>query len=141
MSKSPRTALILGATGGIGGETAHALARRGWKIRALSRNGKSAGTPTSWEWVKGDCLDQASITVAANGADAIVHAVSPPGYKNWATLVLPMIENTISAARASGARILLPGTIYNYGPDAFPVLHEDSPQRASTHQGKNPHRS
>jgi hypothetical protein len=45
-------------------------------------------------------------------------------------------ENTISAAGASGARILLPGTIYNYGPDAFPVLHEDSPQHASTHKGK-----
>jgi len=36
----------------------------------------------------------------------------------------------------SGARILLPGTIYNYGPDAFPVLREDSPQHASTHKGK-----
>jgi hypothetical protein len=45
-------------------------------------------------------------------------------------------ENTISATGASGARILLPGTIYNYGPDAFPVLHEDSPQHASTHKGK-----
>lgn len=51
-------------------------------------------------------------------------------------LVLPMIENTISTPRASGARILLPGTIYNYGPDAFPVLREDSPQHASTHKGK-----
>jgi nucleoside-diphosphate-sugar epimerase len=69
-------------------------------------------------------------------ADAIVHAVNPPGYKNWDTLVLPMIENTIAAARASGARILLPGTIYNYGSDAFPVLREDSPQRATTHKGK-----
>ena len=29
-----------------------------------------------------------------------------------------MIENTVAAARASGTRILLPGTIYNYGPDA-----------------------
>jgi nucleoside-diphosphate-sugar epimerase len=47
-----------------------------------------------------------------------------------------MIENTIAAARANGARILLPGTIYNYGPDAFPVLREDSPQRATTHKGK-----
>ena len=83
MSKSPRTALILGATGGIGGETARALARRGWKIRALFRNGKSAGTPTSWEWVKGDSLDQASITVAADGADAIVHAVSRDLLKFW----------------------------------------------------------
>jgi nucleoside-diphosphate-sugar epimerase len=136
MSKTIRTALILGATGGIGGETAHALERHGWKIRALSRNGKPSGSATSWEWVKGDSLDQTSITAAADGTDAIVHAVNPPGYRNWATLVLPMIENTIGAARASGARIQLPGTIYNYGPDAFTVLYEDSPQHASTHKGK-----
>ena len=136
MSKAIRTALILGATGGIGGETAHALARHGWRIRALSRKGKPSSAATSWDWVKGDSLDQASITAAADGADAIVHAVNPLGYRYWATLVLPMIENTISAARASGARILVPGTIYNYGSDAFPVLHEDSPQHASTHKGK-----
>jgi nucleoside-diphosphate-sugar epimerase len=86
--------------------------------------------------VKGDALDRASVIAAAQGADAIVHAVNPPGYRIWATLVLPMIENTIAAAKASGARILLPGTIYNYGPDAFPVLREDSPQNATTHKGK-----
>jgi nucleoside-diphosphate-sugar epimerase len=135
MSKTTRTALILGATGGIGGETAHALARHGWNIRALSRSGQPSGAATSWDWVKGDSLDRASITAAADGADAIVHAVNPPGYKNWAKLVLPMIDTTIGAARASGARILLPGTIYNYGPDAFPVLREDSPQHASTLKG------
>ena len=81
-------------------------------------------------------MDEASIVAAAQGADLILHAVNPPGYKNWATLVLPMIDNTIAAARASGARILLPGTIYNYGADAFPVLREDSPQRSKTHKGK-----
>ena len=32
--------------------------------------------------------------------------------------------------------MLLPGTIYNYGPDAFPVLREDSPQRPLTRKGK-----
>ena len=47
-----------------------------------------------------------------------------------------MIENTIAAAKSSGARILLPGTIYNYGPDAFPVLREDSPQNATTCKGR-----
>ena len=47
-----------------------------------------------------------------------------------------MIENTIAAAKASRAHILLPGTIYNYGPDAFPVLREDSPQTATTHKGR-----
>jgi nucleoside-diphosphate-sugar epimerase len=81
-------------------------------------------------------MDRASVVAAAEGASAIVHAVSPPGYTNWATLVLPMIENTIAAAKASGARILLPGTIYNYGENAFPVLREDSPQTATTHKGK-----
>jgi nucleoside-diphosphate-sugar epimerase len=136
MSNTSRTALILGATGGIGGEVGRALERHGWKIRALIRTGKPPATETSWDWVKGDSLDQSSITMAANGVDAIVHAVNPPGYKNWATLVLPMIENTIAAAKTSGARILLPGTIYNYGPDAFPLLREDSPQNASTHKGK-----
>jgi nucleoside-diphosphate-sugar epimerase len=135
MSK-PRTALVLGATGGIGGETALALSRHGWNIRALSRSAKPSPDSTGWDWVKGDALDRASIVAAAQGADAIVHAVNPPGYRNWATLVLPMIENTIAAAKSSGPRILLPGTIYNYGPDAFPVLREDSPQNATTHKGK-----
>jgi nucleoside-diphosphate-sugar epimerase len=47
-----------------------------------------------------------------------------------------MIDSSISAARASGARILLPGTVYNYGPDAFPTLREDSPQNPLTRKGK-----
>ena len=136
MTKTVRIALVLGATGGIGGETARALARHGWKIRALSRNGATSTSAQPWEWVKGDSMDRASIVAAAHGVDAIVHAVNPAGYRNWATLVLPMIENTIAAAKATGARILLPGTIYNYGQDAFPVLREDSPQRATTHKGK-----
>jgi nucleoside-diphosphate-sugar epimerase len=136
MSKPPRTAVVLGATGGIGGETALALSRHGWKVRAFTRAGIPSADSSGREWVQGDALDRASVVAAAQGASAIVHAVNPPGYRNWATLVLPMIENTIAAARASGARILLPGTIYNYGQDAFPVLREDSPQTATTHKGK-----
>jgi nucleoside-diphosphate-sugar epimerase len=136
MTNTTRTALVLGATGGIGSEAAHALSRHGWKIRALARSGRPADSTSSWEWIKGDALDRDSIVAAAQGTNAIVHAVNPPGYRNWAALVLPMIENTIAAAKTSGARIVLPGTIYNYGPDAFPVLREDSPQRATTHKGK-----
>lgn len=78
----------------------------------------------------GDSLDQSSIVAGANGTDSIVHTVNPPGYKNWATLVLPMIENTIMAAGRTGARILLPGTIYNYGPAALAVLNEAYPYSA-----------
>ena len=50
-------------------------------------------------------------------------------------LVLPMLDNTVAAAIAERATIVLPGTIYNYGPDTFPVLSEDSPQRPTTRKG------
>ena len=63
---------------------------------------------------------------APQGRSLIVHAVNPPGYRNWATQVLPMIDNTIAAAKAVGARIVLPGTVYNFGPDAFPVVARNS---------------
>jgi len=136
MALQQGVALVLGATGGIGGETATALERHGWNIRALSRCGKPPQAADTWQWVTGDSLDKESIVEAARGCAAIVHAVNPPGYRNWAKIVLPMIDNTIAAARQSGARILLPGTIYNYGEDAFPTLVETSPQRATTHKGK-----
>ena len=136
MSNASRIALVLGASGGIGGESALALWQHGWKIRAFSRTASPSSGSPEWEWVKGDALDRGSVLTASAGVQAIVHAVNPPGYRNWAELVLPMIDNTISAAKASGARILLPGTIYNYGPDAFPVLREESPQNATTHKGR-----
>lgn len=133
MTDAGRTALVLGATGGIGGETAAALARHGWRIRALLRDPSRA--QPGWEAVGGDAMDPAAVRRAAEGAAVILHAVNPPGYRNWAGLVLPMIDNTIASARATGARILLPGTIYNYGPDAFPLLSEDSPQHPTTRKG------
>jgi len=73
---------------------------------------------------------------AAEGASVIVHGVNPPGYQNWAELVLPMIDSTIAAARAVGARILMPGTIYNFGADAFPLIAEDSRQAPETVKGR-----
>jgi nucleoside-diphosphate-sugar epimerase len=75
-------------------------------------------------------LQAVDVLCAAQGAQVIVHAVNPKGYRDWGWLVLPMI-----AARAVGARIVLPGTIYNYGPDAFPDLVEDAPQHPVTAKG------
>src|SRR5688572_30663553 len=131
-----RTALVLGATGGIGGEVARRLVSRGWSVKALHRNPAAAGRGTaSLAWIRGDAMNAADVITAARGASLIVHAVNPPGYRNWAELVLPMLESSIAAAKASGARILLPGTVYNYGPDAFPVIDEAAPQNPRTRKG------
>jgi nucleoside-diphosphate-sugar epimerase len=53
-----------------------------------------------------------------------------------AGLAVPMLESTIAAAKTSGARIVFPGTVYNFGPDAFPLLSERSPQRPVTRKGQ-----
>ncbi|MDL2405130.1 SDR family NAD(P)-dependent oxidoreductase [Rhizobium calliandrae] len=131
-----KTALILGATGGIGGAVARTLAERGWHIKALNRNAAAAALrEPSFDWVQGDAMQASDVLKAADGADVIVHAVNPPGYRNWAQLVLPMLDSTIAAAKAVGARIVLPGTVYNFGPDVFPNVTEDSPQNPRTRKG------
>jgi nucleoside-diphosphate-sugar epimerase len=134
-----RTALVLGATGGIGGEVAKVLLAGGWNVRALHRQPDTLPaerkTP-GLQWLRGDAMSATDVTRAACGVSVIVHAVNPPGYRNWGTSVLPMLDNTIAAAQANGARIVLPGTVYNFGPDALPDLHEDSPQNPVTAKGK-----
>ncbi|MGN6315266.1 NAD-dependent epimerase/dehydratase family protein [Trinickia sp.] len=129
-------ALILGATGGIGGELARQLRDAGWEVRALARTLDAAEVERDGiVWLRGDAMDRRSVVDAARGCGVIVHAVNPPGYRRWSELVLPMIDNTIAAAAATGATVVLPGTVYNYGGDAFPVLREDSPQRPTTRKG------
>ena len=131
-----RTALVLGATGGIGGEVATALTARGWLIRALHRQGGARGrSDDGFEWVQGDAMSEADVVAAAKGSSVIVHAVNPPGYRHWEKLVLPMLDATLAAAKASSARIIVPGTVYNFGPDAWPILREDSPQHPKTRKG------
>ena len=127
-----RTALVLGAGGGIGGETARALVARGWAVRGLTRRPREG---EGIAWLTGDARDEAAVRAAAAGAGVIVHAVNPPGYRDWDRLVLPMLDNAIAAALAEGARLVLPGTIYNYDPAETPVARPDSPQRPRTRKG------
>ena len=135
-----RTALVLGATGGIGGEVALALLQGGWHVRSLHREPERAAGKVPHlarvQWVAGDAMRREDVVAAAEGADVIVHGVNPPGYRNWRGLALPMLENSITAAKASGARLVFPGTVYNFGPDAFPNLSERSPQNPTTRKGK-----
>lgn len=141
MRTNGKTALVLGITGGVGGETAAALLARGWAVRGLVRD--HASVASSWrgrqgmpEWRQGDAMMRDDVVRAARGVDVIVHAVNPPGYRHWDKLVLPMVANTIAAAKAAGgARVVLPGTIYNYDPAATPVIDADTLQQPRTRKG------
>lgn len=131
-----RTVLVLGATGGIGGSVARQLRDAGWTVRALRR-----GMTVPQEqrdgmlWLRGDAMQRDDVMAAARGCGVIVHAVNPPGYQRWSELVLPMLDNTLAAAAAQGATVVLPGTVYNFGPDAWPRPREDAPQHPVTRKG------
>lgn len=133
-----KTALVLGASGGIGGEVARQLVQAGWTVRAMARQ-PAAGAGDEFEWVQGDALVAADVLAAARDCAMIVHAVNPPGYRNWSELVLPMLHNTIAAADTVGALVVLPGTVYNYGPDALlnpTSVADDAAQHPVTRKGK-----
>jgi nucleoside-diphosphate-sugar epimerase len=132
-----KDALVLGASGGIGSEVARQLVQAGWRVRGLKRGLHQSGQVDAdgIEWIADDALDAAAVAAAAQGCAVIVHAVNPPGYRDWEKLALPMLENSIAAAEAQGALVLLPGTVYNYGPDAFPLIRDGAPQRPLTRKG------
>jgi nucleoside-diphosphate-sugar epimerase len=133
---SNTTVLVLGATGGIGSEVARQLRDAGWTVRALQRRGaQPVEQRRGITWIRGDAMNAQDVMGAAHGCSVIVHAVNPPGYRRWSELVLPMLDNSIAAASASGATLVLPGTVYNFGPDAFPLLTEESPQHPVTRKG------
>lgn len=130
-----KTALVLGATGGIGGAVASRLETGGWTVRGMTRDPQRTGRREGIDWLAGDALHAGDVRAAAAGVDLIVHAVNPPGYRHWGRLVLPMLASTIAAAEAEGARILLPGTVYNYGPETYPLIDELAPQHPVTRKG------
>ncbi len=46
-----------------------------------------------------------------------------------------MVESAIAAAKASGARLVVPASVYNFAPDAGAEIGEDAPQNPVTRKG------
>ena len=110
------TVLILGASGKIGSHAARAFRSAGWQVRTHDR-------------AKGN------MTEDARGADVIVNGLNPPNYHNWARLIPEITERVICAARASGAMVIVPGNVYNFG--ATPgTWDENTPQNPCSRKGQ-----
>jgi nucleoside-diphosphate-sugar epimerase len=77
---SKSSVLVLGATGGIGGEVARQLRDAGWDVRALRRRASQPIEPRDgMTWVRGDAMKAEDVRAAAQGCSVLVHAVNPPG--------------------------------------------------------------
>jgi len=110
------TVLILGASGKFGGHSTRAFKKAGWDVRRFQR-GKE------------------NMVEAAQGVNVIVNGLNPPNYENWGTALPAITKEVIAAAKSSGATILQPGNVYNFG-DNSGVWGNATPQATHTVKGQ-----
>ncbi|MEV0685639.1 NAD-dependent epimerase/dehydratase family protein [Nocardia sp. NPDC050378] len=105
---------ILGANGQIGTELAHELHGRYTKdIRLVSRNPERLHDTD--ELVAADLMDAEQTAAAVAGSDIAYLTVGlPPDAKLWADQLPVMMENTIAACEAHGAKLVFFDNTYMY---------------------------
>ena len=111
-----QTVLILGASGKIGRHASLAFEKAGWIVRKYDRS-------------KNDMAQ------AAIGVDVIVNGLNPPNYHNWTRLIPQITAHVIDAAKTSGATVIIPGNVYNFG-ETPGEWSEATPQRPTTRKGQ-----
>jgi len=107
--------LILGAGGKAGHHAARVFGAAGWQVGRYAR-----GT---------------DMTAAAQGCDVIVNGLNPPDYHAWDRLIPEITASVIAAARASGATVIIPGNVYNFG-EKGGVWSECTPHRPNSRKGR-----
>jgi nucleoside-diphosphate-sugar epimerase len=126
--------IVLGAKGRFGRAAVSAFVAAGWHVTAAGRNMRGHLVAQGVSVIDCDVMDKANLIQACSGFDVIVNAVNPP-YDAWAATVPVITANVIKAAKASGATIMLPGNVYNYGAQMPEILREDTVHRPTTRKG------
>ena len=54
----------------------------------------------------------------------------------WGTTVMPLAENVLAAAQASGATVMIPGNVYNFGTGIKRDMKENGPFDPDTEKGR-----
>ena len=122
-------ALVLGATGFIGGQIARAALTAGYAVRSLRRRhtvGALADIADHVEWVTGDLDDLDSLVQSALGCDVLFHAAAHypessrdiPGQVAYARA---QMERVLEAARQAGIeRLIYTSSLTTVGPPSEP---------------------
>jgi len=125
--------LVLGATGRLGYAAAAAFREAGWTVTSLVRPGAAHRAPRGTRIV--ETSDRPDAVAAARGMDVVLHALNPP-LKSWRRMALPHAYAAIEAAEASGATLMFPGNLYNYGKRMPAVVDETTPMRPTARKGE-----
>ncbi|MGH6771851.1 MAG: NAD-dependent epimerase/dehydratase family protein [Xanthobacteraceae bacterium] len=125
--------LVLGAAGRLGHAAAEAFRDNGWSVSGLVRPGTGWRAPQGIEVI--ETRDRTVAVTAARGADIVLHALNPP-YTEWAKHALPLTYSAIEAAETSGATLIFPGNVYNFGAAMPPVLDESTSMNPTSRKGR-----
>ncbi len=131
---SQSTVLILGAAGRLGQAAVQAFATAGWRVLAQQRRAGAVPLPAGVNRVDTPLHDSAGLAALAAGASTVVYAVNPP-YHRWNLELLPLARQGMDLAQALGARFMLPGNVYNFGPQMPALLQPNTPQLGGTQKG------
>jgi nucleoside-diphosphate-sugar epimerase len=115
VERMTKTVLILGASGKIGRDASRVFAGAGWLVRRFDRQ-------------------HGNLREAARGADVIVNGLNPPNYHDWARTIPAITREVIAATEASGATVIVPGNVYNFGAHGG-EWSETTPRRPNTRKG------
>ena len=122
--------VVLGATGRFGRAAVTAFSDAGWEVTGTARHWPMPDA----QHVIVDPADAEALSAVARGQDVIVNALNPP-YPDWAKEVPRFTKAVIAATRSSGATVMIPGNVYNYGAAMPERLHEDTAWNAHTRKG------
>jgi nucleoside-diphosphate-sugar epimerase len=130
--QTANTVMVLGANGRFGRVAVQAFSKAGWQVIAHSRSAPVAELPHNVTPLQCDALDADTLIKAGAGrVQVIVNALNPL-YTGWEKHLLPLADSALRVARETGALLMLPGNVYNFGRELPPVLTEQTPQVANT---------
>jgi nucleoside-diphosphate-sugar epimerase len=126
--------IVLGGAGQLGRAAAQAFKAAGWQVASLVRGSSAGLAAAGTEIIEVDARDAESVVAAAEGADVVLHALNVP-FGDWERLAVPFADTAIAAARKSGATLVFPGNLYNYGAGVPARLDETAPMRPTSRKG------
>ena len=132
-----KSVLILGARGRLGLSAVRAFAAAGWRVLGQVRPGATPPPVPGVQWLATALHDTEALHRQAQGVQVVVHAINP-AYTTaaWQAEVLPLTEAALAIAQSLGASLMVPGNVYNFGPNAPLVLQPATPQAAHTAKGR-----
>jgi len=107
--------LIVGATGGLGGDIVSEALAHGHHAAALVRGPAGSTLPAAVEVVRGDVLDRSSLSSAVLGRHAVICALGTPSPRRASTLLRDGSLNLIAAMTEQGVRRLVCITLLGTG--------------------------